>query len=51
MTGLPPELSSPIVDACTLNNALNVAQLVVLVVLVRWVHRTGAGNAGDERSR
>lgn len=24
-------------DACTLNNALNIAQLVVLVALLRWV--------------
>jgi hypothetical protein len=31
------ELSSAAVDACTLNNALNVAQLVVLVALLRWV--------------
>jgi hypothetical protein len=26
-------------DACTLNNALNVAQLVVLVALLRWVRQ------------
>lgn len=24
-------------DACTLNNALNVAQLVALAVLIRWL--------------
>lgn len=26
-------------DACTLNNALNIAQLVVLTGLLRWVRR------------
>lgn len=30
-------LTDPVTDACTLNNALNVAQLAVLVVLVKWV--------------
>jgi hypothetical protein len=35
------ELQDAGIDACTLNNALNVAQLVVLVVLLRWV-RGGA---------
>jgi hypothetical protein len=41
-------LASDVVDACTLNNALNIAQLVVLVALLRWV-RQGAG-AGDGSS-
>lgn len=36
--GLDP-LTQPVIDACTLNNALNVAQLVVLVVLVQWLRR------------
>lgn len=31
------DLTSAGLDACTLNNALNVAQLVVLVVLLKWV--------------
>lgn len=26
-------------DACTLNNALNVAQLIVLVALLKWVRQ------------
>lgn len=37
------ELAQQGLDACTLNNALNIAQLVVLVSLLRWVR----GN--DER--
>jgi hypothetical protein len=28
-------------DACTLNNALNIAQLVALVVLIRWLRQPG----------
>lgn len=31
------ELAQQGIDACTLNNALNIAQLVVLVALMRWV--------------
>lgn len=31
------ELQQTGVDACTLNNALNVAQLVLLVSLLKWV--------------
>lgn len=31
------DASSAGIDACTLNNALNVAQLVILVALLRWV--------------
>jgi hypothetical protein len=34
---LASDLSSTGLDACTLNNALNVAQLVCLVVLIRWL--------------
>jgi hypothetical protein len=30
------ELAQTGLDSCTLNNALNVAQLAVLVALVRW---------------
>lgn len=29
-----------VVDACTLNNALNAVQLAILVALLRWVHGT-----------
>jgi len=32
-------------DACTLNNALNIAQLVVLVALLRWVRRDEESNS------
>ena len=28
------------VDACTLNNALNIAQLIALAVLIRWLRAT-----------
>lgn len=31
-------------DACTLNNALNIAQLVVLAALLKWVR-------GDKQAR
>jgi hypothetical protein len=31
------DLGAAGLDACTLNNALNIAQLVVLVALLRWV--------------
>jgi hypothetical protein len=37
------DLSQTGLDACTLNNALNVAQLIALVVLIRWL-RTGIPN-------
>lgn len=26
-------------DACTLNNALNIAQLIALAVLIKWLRR------------
>jgi hypothetical protein len=42
--------TSTAVDACTLNNALNIAQLVVLVALLRWV-RAGAGESESPRPR
>jgi hypothetical protein len=38
------DIGATAVDACTLNNALNVAQLVVLVVLAKWVGALGAGD-------
>lgn len=38
------EVPDTVVDACTLNNALNAAQLAMLVALVRWVSR-------DQRDR
>jgi hypothetical protein len=25
------------IDACTLNNALNIAQLIALVTIIRWL--------------
>lgn len=34
-------------DACTLNNALNVAQLVVLAALLKWVR--GDARAAQRR--
>lgn len=34
---LGDELTSAGLDACTLNNALNVAQLIALLVLIRWL--------------
>lgn len=34
---LGDDLTSAGLDACTLNNALNVAQLVALLVLIRWL--------------
>lgn len=34
---LAAELEQAGLDACTLNNALNISQLVVLVALLRWV--------------
>lgn len=40
MAALSDVITEPVVDACTLNNALNVAQLVVLVALLRWVRRS-----------
>jgi hypothetical protein len=33
------DITSASIDACTLNNALNVVQLVVLVALLRWVRQ------------
>jgi hypothetical protein len=35
-------LTDPVVDACTLNNAMNALQIALLVALLRWV-RSGAG--------
>lgn len=32
------------IDACTLNNALNVVQVVILVALLRWIRN---GNSAD----
>lgn len=32
-----PSALAPVLDACTLNNVLNVVQLAVLVALLRWV--------------
>lgn len=37
LSALVDELQSTGLDACTLNNALNIAQLVVLVALLKWV--------------
>lgn len=37
------ELAQTGLDACTLNNALNIAQLVVLVALLRWVRHQPNG--------
>jgi hypothetical protein len=34
-------------DACTLNNALNVAQLIALVTIIRWLRTP----VRDENSR
>lgn len=33
------------VDACTLNNALNVVQLAVLLAILKWVRRDPPGAA------
>jgi hypothetical protein len=35
-----------VIDACTLNNALNVVQIAILVALLRWVRQ---GAPGAER--
>lgn len=35
------ELTQAGLDACTLNNALNIAQLIALVVLIRWLRDSG----------
>jgi len=32
-------ITTPVVDACTLNNAMNAAQIALLVALVRWSSR------------
>lgn len=40
------DLSSTGLDACTLNNALNVAQLIALVVLIKWL-REGKASQDD----
>lgn len=32
-------VTTPVVDACTLNNVMNAAQIALLVVLVRWLQR------------
>lgn len=37
LADLASDLADSGLDACTLNNALNIAQLVVLVALLRWV--------------
>lgn len=31
------ELTEPVIDACTLNNALNAMQLAILIALLKWV--------------
>lgn len=41
--GLADELADQGLDACTLNNALNVAQLIALVAVIRWLRH------GDEQ--
>ena len=43
------DLAQTGLDACTLNNALNVAQLVALAVLIRWLR--DEPRQGDERER
>lgn len=35
-------LTRPMIDACTLNNALNVVQLAVLLALLKWA-RSSSG--------
>lgn len=37
------DMQNATIDACTLNNALNIAQLVVLFALLKWAR-------SDERS-
>lgn len=34
---LADEVAQVGVDACTLNNALNIAQLIALVAVIRWL--------------
>lgn len=36
-TDVATDLTQAGLDACTLNNALNIAQLIVLVALLKWV--------------
>jgi hypothetical protein len=40
-----------VVDACTLNNAINVTQLVILVALLRWVRLGNVQDSGLVRQR
>lgn len=49
-TDLAQSLEQTGLDACTLNNALNIAQLVVLVALLRWVRSDSVRGAGEARS-
>lgn len=37
LADIAQDLANQGVDACTLNNALNIAQLIVLVALLKWV--------------
>jgi len=39
------------VDACTLNNALNIAQLAVLIALLRWVRSDVSNSRSANPSR
>lgn len=44
MDAVLSELAQQGIDACTLNNALNVAQLAVLLALMKWT-RTPSGDS------
>jgi hypothetical protein len=44
MHELVSDLASTGLDACTVNNALNVVQLAALVAILRWL-RSGTGGA------
>lgn len=37
MAEIPDLITTPLLDACTLNNVLNIAQLVALVALIKWL--------------
>lgn len=38
-----------VVDACTLNNAMNACQIALLIALLRWVNKPPAGPAATDQ--